>query len=271
MLLSREDLLSAISILPDQTRLLPRSYKQQWLDWLSGYDGPGFYGRENSDRTARFIFNRLNNPAMILWLAEASGVDQTLIRQASQFPRKNASKQTQAASVRTIISWELIEARLGEAQSSTRPPDPLEQVADARVVLDRPYVPTATTTDASIEARIGQARFRADLIQARDAACEVTGCRILEILRASHIKPWILASDPERLDPENGLLLSAHLDALFDSGLISFADDGTMLLSNRIGAQDRLDLHLPQPLRSRPSARRAKFLLYHQGYRFQRD
>ncbi|MEH2497859.1 putative restriction endonuclease [Bradyrhizobium sp. AZCC 1678] len=270
MLLSREDLLSAISVLPDQNRLLPRPYKQQWLDWLSGYDGPGFYGRENSDRTARFIFNRLNNPAMILWLAEASGVDQTLIRQAARFPRTNANKQTQAASVRNIISWEIIEARLQELRSNARP-DPLEQVAEARVMLDQPYVPTATTTEIYIDARIGQDRFRYDLIKARGAACEVTGCRIQEILRASHIKPWAVASDRERLDPENGLLLSAHLDALFDSGLISFTDDGTMLISDRIGTQDRLDLQLPQSLRSRPSTRRAKFLFYHRSNRFKHD
>ncbi len=169
------------------------------------------------------------------------------------------------------VSWELIEAHLREPQSGLRKPHSVEQVAEAAVVLDRPYVPTATTTEALIEARIGQAKFRADLIQVRGPACEVTGRRIQEILRASHIKPWAVASDRERRDPENGLLLSAHLDALFDSGIISFADDGTMLISNRIGAQDRRDLHLPQSLRTKPSARRAKFLRYHRSYRFQHD
>lgn len=270
-MLNRDDLLAAINVLPDQTRLLLRSYKQQWLDWLSEYDGPGFYSRENPDRTARFIFNRLNNPEMILWLAEASGVDETLILHAAQFPRTGASKQTQAAAVRNVITWELIEASLGEIQSGNRPSHSVEKVAELPHTLDRSYVPAATTVEALIDARIGQAKFRADLIRVRDAACEVTGCRISEILRASHIKPWIVASDSERLDPENGLLLAAHLDALFDGGLISFADDGTMLLSDRIGSQDRLTFRLPQSLRSKPSARQAEFLLYHRSNRFQRE
>ena len=121
MVLSSNDLLAAIISLPDQARLLPRSYKQQWIGWLSEYDGPGFYGRENSNRTARFVFNRLNSPVMILWLAEASGVDEILIRQAARFPTKDTSKQTQAAAVRSVIGWELVEARLRELPTLRQP------------------------------------------------------------------------------------------------------------------------------------------------------
>lgn len=65
--------------------------------------------------------------------------------------------------------------------------------------------------------------------------CAVTGVSVLELLRASHIKPWAIASDNERLDPDNGLLLIATLDAAFDKYLISFSDNGEMLLSERLG------------------------------------
>ena len=49
---------------------------------------------------------------------------------------------------------------------------------------------------------------------------------------ASHIKPWRVCSNAERLDGNNGLLLSPHVDKLFDQGWISFADDGTVLCAD---------------------------------------
>lgn len=55
------------------------------------------------------------------------------------------------------------------------------------------------------------------------------------MLRASHITPWAeCASDAERLDPENGLLLSALWDAAFDRGLVSFDDEGAPLYSSSL-------------------------------------
>ncbi|HET9245398.1 MAG TPA: HNH endonuclease signature motif containing protein, partial [Xanthobacteraceae bacterium] len=58
-------------------------------------------------------------------------------------------------------------------------------------------------------------------------------------LRASHIKPWRESSDRERLDPANGLLLTANLDALFNDGLIAFDDEGQMLVSAQLTRKDR--------------------------------
>jgi hypothetical protein len=51
------------------------------------------------------------------------------------------------------------------------------------------------------------------------------------VLTASHIKPWRCATNAERLDPHNGLLVLPQYDRLFDRGLISFADDGAVLIS----------------------------------------
>lgn len=95
---------------------------------------------------------------------------------------------------------------------------------------------TPTQKQALIKARIGQGNFRDRLIERWGGKCAVTGVSVLELLRASHIKPWAMASDNERLDPDNGLLLVATLDAAFDKHLISFSDDGKMLLSERLGA-----------------------------------
>ncbi|MGA7584486.1 MAG: HNH endonuclease, partial [Rouxiella badensis] len=55
-----------------------------------------------------------------------------------------------------------------------------------------------------------------------------------ELLVASHIVPWSLCESFERIDPYNGLLLSPNLDKLFDKGLISFTDEGKLLLGTSI-------------------------------------
>lgn len=89
-------------------------------------------------------------------------------------------------------------------------------------------------------ARIGQGDFRNALIAAWDGTCPLAGVDHLPLLRASHIKPWRDSTNAERLDPFNGLLLAVHVDALFDRGLISFEDNGTLLISSTL-SQDNLD------------------------------
>lgn len=66
--------------------------------------------------------------------------------------------------------------------------------------------------------------------------CSVTDCPATDVLRASHIKPWRFSTNTERLDPYNGLLLIPNLDALFDIGLISFKDNGEIIISNRLSS-----------------------------------
>lgn len=84
-----------------------------------------------------------------------------------------------------------------------------------------------------LKARMGQGIFRKK-VAAREPCCRVTGVADLSLLRASHIKPWRLATNEERLDGANGLMLSPHADLLFDQHLISFREDGSLLVSPRL-------------------------------------
>ena len=77
------------------------------------------------------------------------------------------------------------------------------------------------------KARVGQGLFRKRVILL-DGACRVTGVTDTRVLVASHIKPWRDASNPERVSGYNGILLSPHVDALFDERFITFDDDGLM-------------------------------------------
>lgn len=108
---------------------------------------------------------------------------------------------------------------------------PIEQlVVDALVAI----VPDETTRDALIKARIGQGRWRRDLLRHWSGRCAVTGLDSEILLRASHIKPWRDSDNRERLDVLNGFVLAPAYDAAFDVGLISFEDNGGILISPQL-------------------------------------
>ena len=113
--------------------------------------------------------------------------------------------------------------------------------------------------------RIGQDLFRGGLLNYWEGACAVTGIALLALLRASHAKPWAeCATDAERLNIYNGFLLCAHLDALFDRGLLTFTDSGTGLLSPEISEKTRTSLNLNGPILLRwCSPHHIPFLQYH--------
>lgn len=107
-----------------------------------------------------------------------------------------------------------------------------------------------TERTAEVRRRIGQDVFREALFALWDGRCAVTGVRLpTELLRASHAKPWSAASDHERLDPFNGLLLAVHLDALFDRGLMLVLDDGRVVFSPALDEQARALFSLRDDLR----------------------
>lgn len=88
-----------------------------------------------------------------------------------------------------------------------------------------------TEKEQLVKSRRGQGIFRTNL-ERLEKSCRITGVTAKEHLRASHIKPWRDATNFERLDGNNGLLLSPHIDALFDKGYITFSDDGALEVSN---------------------------------------
>lgn len=87
--------------------------------------------------------------------------------------------------------------------------------------------------EVQTKVRIGQEYFRKMLLQIYNSKCCVTGLNVPITLRASHIVPW-KEDIANRLNPENGLLLSATYDAAFDKHLISFDEDYRMIVSKGI-------------------------------------
>ncbi|MDC8771760.1 HNH endonuclease [Paucibacter sp. hw8] len=104
---------------------------------------------------------------------------------------------------------------------------------------------TATVRQALVDARIGQGAYRSKLLEVWRGRCSLTGCSIAQVLIASHAKPWSQCDNRERLDEFNGLLLAAHVDKLFDAGLIAFADNGHMLTKECVDAEAFAVLGIP--------------------------
>jgi hypothetical protein len=128
-------------------------------------------------------------------------------------------------------------------------------------------------TEATVlrQARIGQGRFRSDLLNFWQGQCILTDVAVPELLRASHIKSWSESNHKERLDPFNGLLLSVHLDALFDRAIITFSDSGEMLVSTRLSDRDRQVFGLATPgRRLLLNVRHIEYMRHHQD-RFTRN
>lgn len=139
-------------------------------------------------------------------------------------------------------------ASLARALPSQAVQDYQAAVTDALAQL--PAGLGGTEVERLVRQRVGQAKFREAMLDYWGGACAVTGVAVPEVLRASHAKPWAeCASDTERLDVFNGFLLCANLDALFDRFLISFSDEGELLVSPVIQELDRVRLGLNEPMR----------------------
>lgn len=122
----------------------------------------------------------------------------------------------------------------------------------------------ATQKSQLVSARRGQGVFKAN-VRLNETGCRITGVTDPRFLIASHIKPWRLCTDQEKLDGCNGLLLSPHVDKLFDSGFISFTDDGEVLRSNELPLPVWEAWNLDQDERKPFNEKQRAFLAFHRS------
>jgi putative restriction endonuclease len=131
-------------------------------------------------------------------------------------------------------------------------------------------LPRTTEAERLVVQRVGQGIFRDGLLDYWEGRCAITGLAVPALLRASHIKPWAACDrDEDRLDVFNGLLLSANLDAAFDGGLITVADDGGVRVSEALDAEARGLLGLAGVVRLRSIAEGHRgYLAWHRANMF---
>lgn len=140
------------------------------------------------------------------------------------------------------------------------------QVQAALAKLE-PAAARNTEVQRLVRQRVGQQAFRQAMLDYWGGACAVTGMALPQALRASHAKAWALCdTDAERLDVYNGFLLSANLDALFDSYLASFGIDGSLVLSPSVPMAAQAQLGLTPGLRLRwLHVRHVPYLVFHRS------
>ncbi len=116
-----------------------------------------------------------------------------------------------------------------------------------------------------ILSRVGQGKYREDLIKLWDK-CPISAFSDIRVLVASHIKPWRDCNNIEKIDKFNGLLLLPTYDKLFDLGLISFDNDGKILISPSL--IDLKSLNLNRDIKIALKKENIKYLEYHRDVIF---
>jgi predicted restriction endonuclease len=129
--------------------------------------------------------------------------------------------------------------------------------------------PTRTEVRQLIAARLGQGWFKKE-VQQLEPRCRLTGVAEPTLLIASHMKPWRSSNNTERLTGANGLLLSPHVDRLFDRGLITFRDDGSLVTSPALSREVTSRWHINgAPYGGAFKEDQKPFLEYHRDEIFQ--
>ncbi|EIO2324601.1 HNH endonuclease [Vibrio vulnificus] len=139
----------------------------------------------------------------------------------------------------------------------------LDNEIEQRLVHDNSI--SQTEKEQLIKARRGQGKFRKNL-EAIESICRVTGLSDKRFLIASHCKPWRDSNNQEKLDGNNGLLLSPHIDKLFDKGWISFTDDADLIVSDQSVVSLLNCWGIPYPLNVGSFSEQQKpFIQYHRN------
>ena len=129
---------------------------------------------------------------------------------------------------------------------------------------------TSTQKQQLVNARRGQGKYRQNLEQI-ESGCRITGTTDKRFLIASHIKPWRVSSNAEKLDGHNGFLMAPHIDKLFDGGWISFSDHGDILVANHevtiLSMQWSTDLSINI---GSLSSKQKEYLAYHREHIYRR-
>lgn len=120
-----------------------------------------------------------------------------------------------------------------------------------------------------IKARVNQSVFRERLLNKYDCCCL---CKVSnpKFLIASHIKSWADSENDEKLDVDNGFLLCPNHDALFDSGYISFDENGTIMISEELGQVDAIFMNVDKNMKISLSSKNKKYLEYHRNNIFKK-
>jgi putative restriction endonuclease len=157
----------------------------------------------------------------------------------------------------------LSNADLPIIENELRPPPVTESEYEIQLEIEARHLEGDLEKIQITKARRGQGIFKVN-VRLVETQCRVTGVTNVRHLRASHIKPWAASDNHEKLDGYNGLLLSPHVDHLFDRGFISFENSGGIIVSPQLSPDvlSRWSIPVSQNVGSF-SQHQASYLEYH--------
>lgn len=133
---------------------------------------------------------------------------------------------------------------VAKVKAATLPNRKKRAIKSTQKVLQQIQNLSSTEKEVITKQRVGQGLFKELLTNKYNGKCALCGIKTEQMLIGSHIKSWKDCSDAEKLDENNGLLLCAHHDALFDKHLISFEDNGDLIISTTLTSQEQTELQI---------------------------
>ncbi len=108
--ISIKQFIKAVERLPEDdpnsySRQMDRTQKDHWLGWLDGYFGPGYYGRKNWNRDAKFAYNHVVCPELLLYLVRAIPLRADLVEAAEIAYQSGSTLMAKAAAIRKVVPW----------------------------------------------------------------------------------------------------------------------------------------------------------------------
>jgi putative restriction endonuclease len=176
---------------------------------------------------------------------------------------RNASKLDQAIWQELQNNWDAVALEAAAEYETLATANGLP--ANFDVIDELPEIAEGKTLMANIEVRVNQARFRKAILASYNATYCISGLRHEKLVIASHIVPWS-QDKHNRLNPHNGLCLSALHDRAYDQGLITVMPDYTVRVSKVLKKNsahtftnaallifDKQPIHLPERFRPDPN------------------
>ena len=180
---------------------------------------------------------------------------------------KNSTQKTKKKISDTHPISDEIEISISSNNSSESGSSEITQISNFRKNMESvlsdlgPRMP-GEDIDAFVKRRVGQSLFRDLLVSQHGSSCHISQMNNRRLLIASHIVPWSKSTGDEKTDPDNGLLLAANWDAVFDKGLITFNSEGKTIFSKALDDETQAQLGIKGDFRLRGDLLTPKRLSY---------
>lgn len=253
---------NSLTLISDKTKL----YDDQVLGDIYHYTGMGQSGDQKMSGQNLTLAESNHNEVEIHFFEVINSKEYTYRGQV-ELAGKPYQAQQKDQDGRQRLVWIFPLRLLNNQATFTKPPletnNELElQKEFAEIQHFESLLIKQTEKERLIKARVGQGKFKKLLIL-RECKCALCGVTDPRLLIASHIKPWSLSNNQERLDLHNGLLLCPNHDSLFDKNLISFTNQGGIIISPTIDETAKIFMNINETMKIVLTEKQLNYMEHH--------